>query len=78
MAPAAPAAGVRMGRASTILLTAVLGVVLVCVVPGVVNGENAAEEEDIPVENNLWRAPDTNGFAVVGYLPEWRFGGTDW
>lgn len=25
-----------------------------------------------------WEAPKTEGFAVVGYLPEWRFGGTDW
>lgn len=77
MTPAAPAGRMRLPRAST-PWTAVLGVVLVCVVPGVVNAEGAAEEEDVPVGNHLWSAPKTDGFAVVGYLPEWRFGGTDW
>lgn len=76
--PAAPAGRVRLTRASTLLLTAVLGFVLAGVVPDVVNAEGAAEEEDVPVGNHLWSAPKTDGFAVVGYLPEWRFGGTDW
>jgi hypothetical protein len=59
-------------RASTIVSLLVLGFVLVCGAAG------AEEDEETPVGNTLWTAPKTEGFAVVGYLPEWRFGGTDW
>ena len=33
------------------------------------------------IENERWSGewnPAKDGFAVVGYLPEWRFVGTDW
>lgn len=57
---------------------------MLCVAPVVVDGEEAeAVYRDSPLEGEgqtEWTAPPpkTEGFAVVGYLPEWRFGGTDW
>ena len=51
-----------------LMVVAVLGVAFLCFVPGV-NGEGVPNA-DAP------KADDA--FVVVGYLPEWRFGGTDW
>lgn len=58
-----------MRRVSTGLFFLLLGTASALFVPRGVNGEDAPEG-DTP------RTDD--GFAVVGYLPEWRFGGTDW